>query len=73
VNGFQVGAGRNAGRGDIVEGADRFSIGSNVTTGEIASGPILQAVTRIGGSVDLCELDCESAKWEIAEAANLIR
>jgi FkbM family methyltransferase len=68
VNIFMAGVGRNAGRGDVVEGTT--SLYSTIRRDDLGNIPIVsisQAIERMGRNVDLCKLDCEGAEWEILE------
>jgi len=69
---FQEAVGAQAGLGHVCDFGDSRS-GVFRAGGAITVTPLVEAVQRLGGTVDLLKLDYEGAEWDIFEARNAFK
>ena len=63
---FQAGVGKTSGSADIRESGDsRLAQTVISASGAIQIVSLAEAITRLGGELDLLKLDCEGAEWDI--------
>lgn len=68
---FAEAVGAAAGTGEMRDSGDSRS-SLFIKGGEIPITPIAEAISRLGGKIDLLKLDCEGAEWEILKLAEVM-